>query len=161
MIQINIANNTNYNTHQYSLELKEYMEQIATTENLREQLVNQIYIITNIQKSINDNSIVSNIDNLLSQYNNSIASINGAIITTEDKVSYFDIKKEKSSYEKQIFTTKLATKCQEIEVVFEKIVTLNAQAINKAKLYIQSHKNENIEYSNNININNARLLYKK
>ena len=58
MIQVKTANNTKYNTTDLSLELKCYMEQIASTENLREQLINQIYIITNIQQAINNNSII-------------------------------------------------------------------------------------------------------
>jgi hypothetical protein len=32
---------------------------------------------------------------------------------------------------------KLASKCKEIEIVFDKIALLNAQAINKAKKYIK------------------------
>ena len=132
------------------------MEQIATTENLREQLVNQIYLITSIQKSINDNSIVDKLDSLLSKYNNSISNINGAILSTEDKVSYFDIEKEKSSFEKQSFTMHLAQKCQEVEVVFDKVAKLNAQAIYDAKQYISSHN----KTTQNIDVNNAILANK-
>ena len=50
---------------------------------------------------------------------------------------YFDIQNEKSSYKWQKFTMKLASKCKEIEIVFDKIALLNAQAINKAKKYIK------------------------
>ncbi len=161
MIQVKQANNSQYNTSNSSLELKSYMDQIASTQNLREQLVNQIYLITAIQKSINDNSIEYNLDTYLAKYNDSIATINGAIISNKDKVSYFDINKEKSTFEKQQFTTKLAYKCEEVEKVFNDVATLNAQAINNAKLYISSHKNDFIDYSSNININNSLLTNKQ
>ena len=157
MIQVKQANNSHYNTSNSSLELKSYMDQIASTQNLREQLVNQIYIITSIQKSINDNSIENNLDKYLSRYNDSIATINGAIVSTQDKVSYFDINEEKSSFKKQKFSMKLANKCEEVEKVFNDVATLNAQAINDAKMYISSHKNELIDYSRNVNINNTIL----
>ena len=159
MIEVKQANNTKYNTTSSSIELKSYMNQIATTENLREQIVNQIYIITKIQKAINDNSIKDNLGRFLSSYNNSISSINGAIISSNDKLNYFDIEKEKSSFEKQQFSMKLANKCQEVEVVFDKIAILNAQAIKNAKLHILSHqqKNNSVDFSHNININNAIL----
>ena len=155
MIQVKQANNSQYNTDDSTLELKYYMEQIAITQNLREQLIDQIYLITDIQKSINDNSIEKNLDSYLSKYNNSISTINGAIISSESKVSYFDIKKEKSTFQKQQFTKNLAVKCGEVEKVFDDIATLNAQAISQAKLYVSSHKNELVDYSSNVNINNA------
>ncbi len=159
MIQISLANNTNYNTSGYSLELKAYMEQIASSQNLREQIVGQIFIITNIQKAINDNSILNNLDIFLTQYNNSIAKINGDIITTVDKISYFDIDDEKSKYSKQSFTSRLAIKCQEVETVFNKVVTLNAQAIQNAKEYISAHQEpQTLEPVNSIGINNSILL---
>ncbi len=157
MIQVKQANNTKYNTSSSSIELKAYMNQIATTENLREQIVNQIYIITKIQKAINDNSIKENLDIFLLNYNNSISSINGAIISSDDKLNYFDIEKEKSSFEKQQFSMKLANKCQEIEVVFDKVASLNAQAIQDAKLYISSYQNIPIDNTHNITMNNAIL----
>ncbi len=163
MIQVSIANNTKYKTTSSSMELKYCMDQIATTENLREQLVNQIYIITSIQKSINDNSIQNNLDKLLIKYNDSIENINGSIISSEDKVSYFNIEEEISSFEKQSFTMKLATKCQEVETVFDKVATLNAKAISQAKLYMSPKRNDSlstkniIDHSQNININNAIL----
>ncbi len=157
MIQVKQANNSKYNTHSYSIKLKEYMNQIASTENLREQLIQQIYILTDIQKSINNDSFQAKLDNLLEKYNKSIANINGAIISKEDKVSYFDIAEEKSSYEKQKFTMSLQSKCKEVEVVFDKVVTLNAQAIQSVKSYIDSHQDQPLDYSYNLNINNAIL----
>ncbi len=160
MIQIVQANNTTYNTDELSLELRGYMDQIAVSENLREQLVSQIYIITNIQKAINNNSIKDNIDKLLSEYNNSIASINGAILSKNDKLGYFDITKEKSSYEKQRFTMSLANKCKEVEVIFNEVAALNANAINKAKLYISTHQTRDIDYSQNISVNNTIMANK-
>ena len=161
MIQISSANNSNFNMMDSSLELKQYMNQIATTQNLRDQLVNQIYIITNIQKAINDDSIQDSLDKFLSKYNDSISNINGAILTKDDKLAYFDIKKEKSSYEKQKFTMSLASKCKEVETVFDQIATLNEQAIKGAKECVESHKSESssrpVDYSRNISINNAVL----
>ncbi len=157
MIEVTQANNIKYNTTNSSIELKCYMNQIATTENLREQIVNQIYIITNIQKAINNNSIQDNLDKFLLSYNNSISSINGAITSSNDKLHYFDIEKEKSSFEKQQFSMKIANKCQEIEVVFDKVALLNAKAIEDAKLYISNHKNIPIDNTHNIAINNAIL----
>ncbi len=159
MIQIQQANNPKYNTSNSSLELKKFLDQIASTENLREQIVNQIYIITNIQKAINDNSIKDNLDKFLLSYNDSISNINGAIISSQDKLCYFDIKKEKSTYEKQQFTMKLANKCQEVEVVFDKVASLNAKAIKEAKLYISSQQQTTplVDFSQNININNTIL----
>jgi hypothetical protein len=155
MIQVVQANNSTYNTDDLSLELKSYMEQIAVTQNLREQLINQIYIITSIQKAINDSSIEKKLDIFLSKYNDSISSINGSILSSSDKLNYFDISKEQSSYEKQKFTMTLAHKCKEVECVFDKVATLNHQAIENAKKYISTHKNSSIDYSQNVNINNA------
>lgn len=155
MIQVSLANNPKYNTDDLSLELKHCMKQIATTENLRDQLVGQIYLITSIQKAINDNSIKNNLDGFLKSYNDSISDINGAILSKEDKVSYFDIEKEKSSYEKQNFTIKLASKCQEVEKVFDKVAILNAQAINQAKKHISPCEKKEVDFTQNININNA------
>jgi len=90
------------------------------------------YIIIDIQKAINDN-----LDKFLLRYNDSIARINEAIVSVDEKFGYFDIQNEKSSYKWQKFTMKLASKCKEIEIVFDKIALLNAQAINKAKKYIK------------------------
>jgi hypothetical protein len=157
MIQIKQANNIDYNTNNISLELKKYMEQIAITQNLREQLVEQIYIITDIQKAINDKSIEKKLDIFLSKYNDSISHINGAIISASDKLKYFDILSEQSSYEKQKFTLKLANKCKEVESVFDQVATLNAQAIKGAKQYVSTHKKTTIDYSQNIDINNMIL----
>jgi hypothetical protein len=156
MIQLKYANNSLYNTDNLSLELKNYFEQIAVTQNLRDQLVAQIYIIIDIQKAINDNSIQDSLDKFLLRYNDSIARINEAIVSVDEKLGYFDIQNEKSSYERQKFTMKLASKCKEVEMVFDKIVLLNAQAINKAKKYI-SNKTRIIDYSQNVDINNMVL----
>jgi len=157
MIQVKQANNTNYNTDDFSIELKNYMEQIASTQNLREQLVNQIYIITDIQKAINDNSIQSKLNIFLERYNDSISHINGAILSKDDKLDYFNISYEQSSYEKQSFTMKLTSKCKEIEVIFDQVALLNSQAIQGAKKYVTSHNKGDIDYSANINVNNAIL----
>jgi len=157
MIQVKQANNPKYNTDSSSLEMKQYLNQIASTENLRDQLVKQIYIITDIQKSINNDSIKQNLDGLLSKYNESITNINGSIFSNEDKISYFDIEKEKSSFEKQSFSMKLQNKCKEIETVFDKVVALNQNAIQGAKDYVSSKESKPIDYSHNININNAIL----
>ena len=98
MIQLKYANNSLYNTDNLSLELKNYFEQIAVTQNLRDQLVAQIYIIIDIQKAINDNSIQDSLDKFLLRYNDSIARINEAIVSVDEKLGYFDIQNEKSSY---------------------------------------------------------------
>jgi len=156
MIQIKQANNSNYNTSNLSLELKNYLEQIAVTQNLRDQLVSQIYIITDIQKAINNNSITNGLNQFLLRYNNSIALINEAIISADEKLEYFDIQNEQSSYEKQSFTMKLANKCKEVEMVFDKVALLNAQAINGAKQYMAT-KNKTINYAQNVDINNMVL----
>jgi hypothetical protein len=157
MIQIKQANNSNYNTSNLSLELKNYLEQIAVTQNLRDQLVSQIYIITDIQKAINNDSIKQNLSLFLSRYNDSIAEINGAIVSKINKLGYFNIETEELSYEKKQFTLNLASKCQEVEAVFDQIAIQNAQAINNAKAYIETQQNKTIDYSSNININNAIL----
>ena len=160
MIQISCANNPNFNTPSTSLELKNILEQIASSENLREQIVNQIYIITDIQRAINDNSIKNNLDIFLSKYNKSIEDINGAIISKDDKLQYFDIEQEKKIYEKKQFTLKLATKCQEVEIVFDKIVQLNTKAIQDAKTYILSKTNAS-DNAFNVGINNLILSKNK
>jgi hypothetical protein len=156
MIQISCANNQDFNTSNTSLELKNILEQIASSENLREQIVNQIYIITDIQRAINNNTIKNNLDIFLSKYNKSIEDINGAIISKNDKLQYFDIEQEKKIYEKKQFTLKLATKCQEVEVVFDKIVQLNTQAIKDAKVYVSSKTNAS-DNAFNIGVNNLIL----
>jgi hypothetical protein len=51
------------------------------------------YIIIDIQKAINDN-----LDKFLLRYNDSIARINEAIVSVDEKFGYFDIQNEKSSY---------------------------------------------------------------
>jgi len=102
MIQIAIANNTRYNTDDLSIELKGYFNQIAMTENLREQLVQQIYIITDIQKAINNNTITKMLDHYLIKYNKSIENINSAIISKSNKISYFNIDNEKKTLIKKI-----------------------------------------------------------
>ena len=107
MIQIAIANNTRYNTDDLSIELKGYFNQIAMTENLREQLVQQIYIITDIQKAINNNTITKMLDHYLIKYNKSIENINSAIISKSNKISYFNIDNEKNNFNKKDFTQKL------------------------------------------------------
>jgi hypothetical protein len=156
MIQISCANNPNFNVFDGALELKNILEQIASSENLREQIINQIYLITDIQKAINNNTFKDNLDSFLAKYNKSIEDINGAIISKDDKLHYFDIKQESKSYEKKQFTLKLASKCQEIENVFDKVVTLNAKAIKDAKYYISS-KTDDDKNAFNVGINNLIL----
>ena len=136
------------------------MNQIATTQNLRDQLVDQIYIITNIQKAINDNSIEQQLDIFLSKYNDSISNINSSITLQKDKLDYFDIREEQSIYNKQQFTKNLAKKCKDIEGIFDKVASLNYKAIQGAKDYMGHDKMINISDTssiNNININNAIL----
>ncbi len=157
MIQVKTANNTKYNTTDSSLELKCYMDQIASTENLREQLINQIYLITNIQQAINNNSIIDSMDNYLSKYNDSISQINGAILSSNDKLNYFDIVNEKRKYQEVKFKQNLVNKCKEVEVVFDQVAKLNEEAINSAKNYISLHQNIPTTPAQNININNAIL----
>jgi tagatose-1,6-bisphosphate aldolase len=157
MMQIKEINNSNHNTSVVSLELKNYLEQIAITKNLREQLINQIYIITDIQKAINNDTIKKQLSIFLSRYNDSIIQINGAIVSQVAKLKYFDIEEEELNYEKKQFTLKLASKCQEVERVFDQVAILNAKAIEDAKGYIQMQKNKTIDFSSNININNAIL----
>jgi hypothetical protein len=134
------------------------MNQITTTQNLRDQLVNQIYIITNIQKAINDNSIDQQLDIFLSKYNDSISNINSFITLRKDKLDYFDIKKEQSIYNKQQFTKNLAKKCKNIESIFDKVASLNYQAIQGSKNYVKHNQTTNMPDKLNIsNINNAIL----
>ena len=157
MIQIAIANNTRYNTDDLSIELKGYFNQIAMTENLREQLVQQIYIITDIQKAINNNTITKMLDHYLIKYNKSIENINSTIISKSNKISYFNVDSEKNNFNKKDFTQKLAQKCEEVEKVFDQVARLNQEAINNAKEYIDISN----PATNNITINNILLNNKK
>ena len=161
MIQVKLCNNTSYNTSDLSMELKYCLNQIATTQNLRDQLVDQIYIITKIQQSINDDTITNNLDKFLLKYNNSISKINESIITKDYKLEYFNIDFEKVSYNKQNFVTNLAKKCQDVEIVFDQIARLNKQAIDESKRQVELQQQQNSiddPYANNISINNSLLL---